>query len=98
MTTVIVLSLLAGAALSLYFNWLILVSASPAVMLLAGVSEIMNGSTVGFAVLSAMVGVTALQAGYLGGALIQHANLSPVRRKEDRLSAQVLRKATHELS
>ena len=74
MTTVIVLSLLAGAALSLYFNWLILVSASPAVMLFAGVSELMNGSTVGFAFLSAMVAATALQAGYLGGALIQLAN------------------------
>jgi hypothetical protein len=92
MTTVIVLSLLAGAALSLYFSCLALIWASPAVILFAGVSEIMNGSTVGFAVLSASVGVTALQAAYLGGALIRHANLSPVPRKEDELTAHALRK------
>jgi len=77
MTIVIVLSLFAGAVLSLYFNAIALVWASAAALFLTGVGEIANASSVGFAVLLAIVSVFALQAGYLGGALVQHVCLSP---------------------
>jgi len=79
MMIAIILGALAGAALSLCFTWTILIPASIAVMLLTVLGEIMNGHAIGVAFLSAIVSLTALQAGYLGGAIGQHSRA--VRRR-----------------
>jgi hypothetical protein len=73
MTTAIVLALLAGIALSHYFAWPALIWASGAVLLFTSVSEIANGSSVGFTLLWVVVNLTVLQAGYLGGVIVQHS-------------------------
>jgi len=77
MTTVIIFALMVGAALSLYFNWRVLICAAPLMLLFICVSEIINKSAAGVVLLSTIVGLTALQTGYVGGALVRYIGFSP---------------------
>ena len=68
----ILLSLLFGGMLSLYFRCLVLVAASAVLLLVTCVSEVANEIPAWWVFLSSTANLAALQAGYVGGALIQH--------------------------
>ena len=71
MVTAIVLSSLLGAVLSLFFRYPVLIVASVAVLIVTCVNGIEDERSLWFVVLSMLLSVTALQAGFVGGAAIQ---------------------------
>ncbi len=71
MITAIVLSSLLGAVLGLFFRCPVLIPALAAVLTVTCVNGIVDGRSLWFVVLSMLLSVTALEAGYVGGAAIQ---------------------------
>ena len=84
----IILSALFGGLLSLFFRYPVLIMASVAVLIVTCVNGIVDGRSLWFAVLSIVLSVTALQAGYVGGAVIQ----SQHRAQADALEIEALAK------
>ena len=60
----IILSVLFGGLLSLFFRYPVLIMASVAVLIVTCVNGIVDGRSLWFVVLSMVLSVTALQAGY----------------------------------